>query len=385
MKRLLRAILTIILTLTLIVSQSTSLAVNAVDDENSVFQIFFLDVGQADAAVVQCDDSYMLIDGGNAEDSNLIYSFLKKHEIKNLDYIVCTHAHEDHVGGLSGALNYATVDTAFCPVTSYDSKAFKNFVKYLKKQNVEITVPKPGDTYDLGSAEFEILGPIEIDEDEPNDTSIVLRIVYGETSFLFTGDAGRDEEADILEEDYDLESTVLKVGHHGSATSTSYKFLNEVLPKYAVISVGKDNSYGHPNEDTLSRLRDADVMLLRTDMQGDIRCESDGKKVSFYVEKNADADTYGGLEPNSTQKKSSSKTSSKSSTKSSGTVSKNSAIASSQNHSQSKYVLNTNTKKFHLPECSSVKDMSPKNRQDYEGSRDDIIAMGYEPCKRCNP
>ena len=277
MRKILSITLAFLLTLTLFINPSATLAVNAVE-EGSSFEVHFIDVGQADAALVLCDDSAMLIDGGNAADSNLIYSYLKKLKVKELDYIVCTHAHEDHVGGLAGALNYATVDTALCPVTSYDSKAFKNFVKYLDKQDGEITVPEAGDTYELGSAEFEILGPIEIDEDDPNNTSIVLRIVYGETSFLFTGDAGRDEESDILDEDYELESTVLKVGHHGSDTSTSYKFLNEVLPKYAVISVGEGNSYGHPTEDTLSRLRDADVKVLRTDMQATSSARATAKK-----------------------------------------------------------------------------------------------------------
>lgn len=373
MRKILSITLAFLLTLTLFISPNATLAVNAVEEDSS-FEVHFIDVGQADAALVLCDDSAMLIDGGNAEDSNLIYSYLKKLEVKELDYIVCTHAHEDHVGGLAGALNYATVDTALCPVTSYDSKAFKNFVKYLDKQDVEITVPEAGDTYELGSAEFEILGPIEIDEDDPNNTSIVLRIVYGETSFLFTGDAGRDEESDILDEDYELESTVLKVGHHGSDTSTSYKFLNEVLPKYAVISVGEGNSYGHPTEDTLSRLRDADVKVLRTDMQGDIICKSDGEKVSFTVEKNADADTFGTLDPNSTQKKSAT-------AKSESTVKKTEQKTSGG----SSYVLNTNTKKFHLPSCSSVKQMKDKNRQDFTGTRDEVIRMGCDPCKRCNP
>ena len=374
MRKILSITLAFLLTLTLFINPSATLAVNAVE-EGSSFEVHFIDVGQADAALVLCDDSAMLIDGGNAADSNLIYSYLKKLKVKELDYIVCTHAHEDHVGGLAGALNYATVDTALCPVTSYDSKAFKNFVKYLDKQDVEITVPEAGDTYELGSAEFEILGPIEIDEDDPNNTSIVLRIVYGETSFLFTGDAGRDEESDILDEDYELESTVLKVGHHGSDTSTSYKFLNEVLPKYAVISVGEGNSYGHPTEDTLSRLRDADVKVLRTDMQGDIICKSDGEKVSFTVEKNADADTFGTLEPNSTQKKSAT------TTKSESTVKKEEQKTSGG----SSYVLNTNTKKFHRPDCSSVGQMKDKNRQDFTGTRDEVIRMGYDPCKRCNP
>jgi hypothetical protein len=131
--------------------------------------------------------------------------------------------------------------------------------------------------------------------------SIVLRIVYGGTSFLFTGDAEREEEQDILNAGFNLDSTVLKVGHHGSDTSTTYPFLREIMPQYAIISVGNDNTYGHPTEDTLSRLRDADVKLFRTDLQGDIFCTSDGKTVSFSVTRNPNADVFGDIGNNSTQ------------------------------------------------------------------------------------
>lgn len=154
----------------------------------------------------------------------------------HLNYVVATHAHEDHVGGLVGALNYASADTALCPVTDYDSKAFRSFVRYLG--DTLITVPTAGDRYTFGSSYFDILGPIN-SSDEPNNTSIVLKLTFGKTAFLFTGDAEREEEQDILNAGYDLSATVLKVGHHGSDTSTTYPFLREIMPQYAVISVGQ--------------------------------------------------------------------------------------------------------------------------------------------------
>ena len=315
--------------------------------ENSSFTMYFIDVGQADSTLVVCDGKTMLIDGGNAADSDLIYTFLKDRGVSRLDYIVATHAHEDHVGGLAGALNYATADMALCPVTDYNSKAFGNFVKYLGEQGISITVPKHGDTYKLGSAEVQVVGPIH-PSDEPNNSSIVLRITYGETIFLFTGDAERVEEADILETGYDLSATVLKAGHHGSDTSTTYPFLREIMPQYAVISCGKDNPYGHPHENPLSRLRDADVTVYRTDMQGTVTCTSDGKSVSFTVERNADART------NPTE----------------------------DTAAETHYIGNINSRKFHRPDCSGLP--SEKNRVIFN-TRGAAIDEGYEPCGICKP
>lgn len=253
--------------------------------EDSSFAVHFIDVGQADCALISCDGAYMLIDGGNAEDSDLVFSYLKSHDVKHLDYMVASHAHEDHIGGLSGAAYAATVGTAFSPVTEGSTKVFKNLVKSLASQNVELTVPNPGDTFALGSAQVKILGPVKEYED-PNDTSIVLSVQYGSTSFLFTGDMEAGAEADLLESGAKLSATVLKVGHHGSSSSTSYRFLREVLPDYAVISVGTGNKYGHPTEAALSRLEDAEVTVYRTDLHGTIIAESDGTTVTFHTEKN---------------------------------------------------------------------------------------------------
>ena len=261
----------------------------------SSFEIYFIDVGQADAALVICDGKTMLIDGGNSDDSNLIYSFLHKKGIKYLDYIIATHAHEDHVGGLSGALNYAKVGTVYSPVTSYNTAAFRNFASGVKKQGKSITIPTVGTTFSLGSATCTIYAVNTIPSDT-NNTSIVMRIVYGNTSFLFTGDAEREVEEKLVNSGFELKSDVLKVGHHGSYTSSSYQFLRSVMPEYAVISCGKGNSYGHPHADPLSRLRDTGATIFRTDMQGDIYCTSDGNEITFTVSKNAAANTLKGVD-----------------------------------------------------------------------------------------
>ena len=326
---------------------------------DSSFAVHFIDVGQADAALILCDGQAMLIDGGNADDSNLMYTYLNRLGITHLDYVIGTHAHEDHIGGIAGALNYASAGQVFCPVTSYSSKAFNNFVKAVQKHGKSITVPSVGDRFSLGSASCQVLGVNSTDD--TNESSIVLRITYGNTSFLFTGDAEGEAESMILNRGYDLRSDVLKVGHHGSSSSTGYQWLRQVAPKYAVISVGKGNSYGHPTETVLSRLRDADVTTYRTDLQGDIICTSDGQTVSFQVSRNADADTLGGIGGNSTQQ------------------------GSASSGGEQSYILNTNSMKFHYPSCTSAQKISKKNRKDYTGSREDLIDQGYDPCGYCDP
>lgn len=353
------------------VSQS---AKSSSGEQKELLTVTFLDVGQGDASVLQCGGQTMMIDGGKAKASSYIYSWLKKNQISYLDVMVATHTDADHIGGLPGALNYAKVGTAYCPVTSGTTKTFQSFVRYLKKQGKSITVPEAGDEFSLGGAQVRILGPTD-PQAEGNNSSIVLKVTFGDTSFLFTGDAEREEEQELLESGYDLESTVLKVGHHGSDTSTSYLFLRTVNPQYAVISVGADNTYGHPTEAVLSRLRDADVKTCRTDLQGTITAVSDGKKVTFQTKRNADINTLGnagsGQKDETGQKNKA--------------VSSAGKAAASDSSAKKTYVLNTNTHKFHDPDCSSVSQMKEKNKRIITESRDQIIADGYDPCGRCHP
>lgn len=353
------------------VSQS---AKSSSGEQKELLTVTFLDVGQGDASVLQCGGQTMMIDGGKAKASSYIYSWLKKNQISYLDVMVATHTDADHIGGLPGALNYAKVGTAYCPVTSGTTKTFQSFVRYLKNQGKSITIPKAGDEFSLGGAQVRILGPTN-PQAEGNNSSIVLKVTFGDTSFLFTGDAEREEEQELLESGYDLESTVLKVGHHGSDTSTSYLFLRTVNPQYAVISVGADNTYGHPTEAVLSRLRDADVKTCRTDLQGTITAVSDGKKVTFQTERNADINTLGNAGPGQKDEPG----------QKNKAVSSAGKAAASDSSAEKTYVLNTNTHKFHDPDCSSVSQMKEKNKRIVTESRDQIIADGYDPCGRCHP
>ena len=356
---------------TIITEQTTAYSKEVVNKipQDSYFSIRYIDVGQGDAALVECDGHYMLIDGGNKGDSSKIYSILRSTKVQKLDIVVASHPHDDHIGGLPGAFNYTSADLTLCPVTSYETDAFEDFLKYANKNGGGITVPCVGDTYTLGSSVVSILGVNSTSD--PNNASIVMSIEYGYTTFLFTGDAERDAEQVILNSGADLSATVLKVGHHGSADSTSYQFLWEIMPQYAVISVGKDNAYVHPTDTVLSRLRDADVKVYRTDLQGDIVCISDGIKVAMSVDRNSDADTLmapGAAYPIVTS-----------------VTTKDTSSADSTLQNQCDYVLNTNTKKFHYPTCNSVRQMKDKNKAYFVGTREEVIARGYDSCGNCHP
>ncbi len=246
----------------------------------SSFYVMFIDVGQADASLIMCDGHYMLIDGGNVADSNRIYSVLKARGVEHLDYVIGTHAHEDHIGGITAAFSACTVGKAFSPVTEAESVPSNNFKKAAEKQGLSLEMPKLDTVYTLGNSRFTVIAP-RTDHGDANNSSIVLRLEYGDNVFLFTGDAERESEQAMLNADCNLSADLLKVGHHGSNSSSTYAFLREVMPTYAIISAGADNDYGHPHKEVLDRLSDADTKVLRTDKLGDIICHSDGQDLRF--------------------------------------------------------------------------------------------------------
>ena len=243
----------------------------------------FLDVGQGDCAIVQCDGETMVIDGGPRFSSARVYNYLRKTlKLRHVEYVVSTHPHVDHVYGLASVLNAVQADLVLTPVLEWDSKAFEYFRMYADRQGAPMIVPNEGDTLQLGGVVVTVLHcwPEAVGYGRTNDASIVLRIDYGKTSFLFTGDAEDWSEYMMIDAGADLHADVLKVSHHGSSSASTTEFLKEVSPVYAVISVGKDNSYGHPTARVLDRLEAVGAQVLRTDELGTIVIRSDGETVS---------------------------------------------------------------------------------------------------------
>ena len=246
----------------------------------SGFSITFIDVGQGDSALVACDGHYMLIDGGDAAAGDEVCDVLKENGVKRLDILVASHLHDDHIGGLIEVLDYAQrVKLVLSNKKEYDSRTFDDFHNRLINHRVKIKVPKEGNTYQLGSATIEILSVRAKDDND----SLVLLITYGEHKFLFAGDMEQDQEREICAHYHDerQDITLLKVGHHGSKTSTSIRFLSTIMPQYAIISVGKGNQHRHPADQTLERLEQADVTVYRTDLNGTIIVTSNGKDITI--------------------------------------------------------------------------------------------------------
>ncbi len=244
----------------------------------------FIDVGQGDSILIRQGDHAMLIDGGTSECKDDLLNFLKSENIQKFDYIVGTHPHEDHIGSLDDVVNAYDFDTILFPKVTTTTKTFENLVNAVKNKNKKFTTPVSGNEYTLGDAKFKILAPSSDSYQSLNNYSIVIKLTYGENTFMFTGDAETLSETEMLNSFDDLTADVLKIGHHGSTTSTSKKFLNAVNPKYAVISVGKDNTYNHPTKTTMNKLEELKIPVYRTDEEGTIECVSNGKDITFNVE-----------------------------------------------------------------------------------------------------
>lgn len=334
--------------------------------EQEELYVHFLDVGQGDCTVITQGGHAMLIDAGDNDKGTAVQAYLNYLGIETLDYFILTHPDADHIGGADVVLYKFDCQTVLMPEKKTDTRTYDDVIQAMKAKGYSATHPEVGDTYAFGDASFTVLGPTEEYSDN-NNNSIVIRMVYGDNAFLFTGDAETGAEADILSRGLNVQADVLKAGHHGSSTSTSDEFLEEVSPEYAVISCGESNKYGHPHAETMNKFRQAGITVYRTDEQGTVIASSDGHTITWSE---GPSDSWMTGEPSG-----------------SSVSPQNPSKNGSGNESSDgiTYILNTNTLKFHLPDCSSVKDISPENRKESSDSREELIGNGYEPCGRCKP
>lgn len=257
---------------------SSSYENNSTSSNNNEVLVYFIDVGQADAIYIKDGNSNMMIDAGNNADGQLLVKYLQSLGVQEFKYVVGTHAHEDHIGGMDDIINNFKINNFYMPDAISTSKTFEDVLDALDSKKVTFQTPKIGDKFMLGNANFEVLS-IGTDTSDLNDTSLVLKMTYNTTCVLFMGDASSNVEKNLL--DKDINCQVLKVGHHGSRYSSSDEFIKKVSPIYGIIMVGKDNKYGHPTKKTLDILEKYQVNIYRTDEEGTILMHLKDHDISF--------------------------------------------------------------------------------------------------------
>ncbi|KOM98642.1 hypothetical protein ACP49_05810 [Clostridium botulinum] len=264
-------------------AKSNSKSLSGKEKDTGIVTVHYINVGQGDSILIQQDGHNMLIDAGTNAAESTVVNYLKSKGITKLDYIIGTHPHEDHIGGLDKVIDNFTVDKVIMPRVTHTTQTFKDVITSIQNKGLKITIPKAGDKYSLGGADFTILAPNNSSYSNLNNYSVVIKLKFGNRSFIFTGDAESLSEGEILAKQLDISGDVLKLGHHGSRTATSQKFLDKVNPSYAIISCGKNNKYNHPHQEILNKLKAKNIKVYRTDEVGTIIATSNGSDLNFNV------------------------------------------------------------------------------------------------------
>lgn len=323
-------------------------------ENNAKLIVHFLDVGQGDSILLESGDEYVLIDGGERDRGDEVADYIIERGADELKYVIATHPHTDHVGGLRKVITEITTENFITVETDCATNTWTKLLNTVDSEDINYIDAVVGDTYSFGSASFTILAPNSDDYTGYNNYSVVTKVTCGDISFMMTGDAEKESEYEMVASGEDLTADVLKCGHHGSSTSTTAKFLKAVDPSYAVISCGKNNEYGHPHKETMQKLNTLGCDILRTDEMGTVIAYTDGTTLTFSAE-NEDLSTY-------------------------SLQAGESKISADALH----YIGNKNSRVFHYATCSGVKNMSEKNKVEFT-SREDALDAGYKPCSSCDP
>ena len=315
--------------------------------------VHFIDVGQGDSALLESDGEFVLIDAGERDYGDKVLNYIKNRGADELKYVIATHPHSDHIGGMKTVINGIDAENFITVETDCSTYTWTKLLTAVDNNDINYIDAEVGDTYTFGEATFTIMGPLSDSYNGYNNYSVVTKVECGDVSFMLTGDAEKESEYEMVAAGEDLSADVLKCGHHGSSTSNTAKFLKAVNPAYAVISCGKNNDYGHPHKETMQKLNALGCDIFRTDTMGTIVACTDGKALTFSAQ---DSDltsyTYNAGEDRS---------------------------ADGLN-----YIGNQSSHVFHYSTCSGAKTMNEKNKIVFE-NREDAIKAGYKPCSSCNP
>ncbi len=254
--------------------------------DKTLLNVHFINVGQADCILITTpDNKTMLIDAGNNEDGDDVVKYIKSMGIDTIDVLIGTHPHEDHIGGMDNVIKSFDIKSFYMPRAANNTKTYEDVLDAAQSKGLKIIAGRAGMNIDFSnSVNAVILAPNSNTYKDLNNYSIVVKLTYKQNSFLFMGDAEKQSENEILDKGYNVSADVLKIGHHGSSSSTSENLLAAVSPEYAVICAGRGNDYGHPHKETMKLLEDNGITVYRTDECGTIIASSDGTDISFNVE-----------------------------------------------------------------------------------------------------
>ena len=363
-------ILSMILALTLVLPGN---AVTAKADGQGDMAVHFIDVGQGLAILVQSGGENLLYDGGNRSHADEVVQYLKNQQVETINYMISSHYDEDHLGGLVKCLDTFEVEHVLGSDYVHTSDLFNTFMNTATAHAIIVEYPSVGDTYEFGTGSFTVMAPDGISQNS-NDNSVVIRLVNGNNSFMFMGDAEETSEQDMISTGMNLDCDVLSLGHHGSASSTSWDLLEATSPSWAVISCGLNNTYGHPAAETMGKLSDMDIPVFRTDDQGTVIALSDGNTISWTQEPCNDYTS--GSEKQSTD--SSADQSEQYTNDAAATESYAAETDTSDTQGRMVWISATGRKYHSIPDCGN---MNPnKATQETESQ---ALSQGYEACKKC--